>query len=98
MKVRLTLCFTVLMATTVGAEPLNADLCNFAIEGLTLKSSRADVAAVFAARGWNDLSTGPGVGRESGIIETIIFDRDGTRPWMQAACTVTWLRHARLQP
>ncbi|MDZ7629262.1 MAG: hypothetical protein U5J99_12760 [Parvularculaceae bacterium] len=57
------------------AEPLGEDLCGFTIEGLTLESTRDDVASVFVKRGWNDVST-PGSRMANGVaVERIMFDR-----------------------
>lgn len=40
-----------------GDAPLADDLCNLAVEGLTLDSPPEDVRRVFLARGWADEST-----------------------------------------
>lgn len=62
-------------ALPAGTEPLGDDLCAFAVEGLTLASTKADADAVFAERGWLDLSS-PRVTQANGVtLEQIEFDR-----------------------
>lgn len=63
------------VAAPVSAERLGADLCAFAIDGLTLESSKAEAAAVFSKRGWNDLSTPRSVKANGAPTERIEFDR-----------------------
>ena len=51
------------------------DLCAFAIEGLTLESTKAEAAAVFSKRGWNDLSSAASRLSNGVVVERIEFDR-----------------------
>ena len=63
------------VANPVAAETFGDDLCAFAIEGLTLESTKAEAAAVFSKRGWNDLSASDSVKSNGVRVERIEFDR-----------------------
>jgi hypothetical protein len=74
MKRRMAVVAAVLVAgPTAAADTAGADLCGFEIEGLTIASSHAEVAAVFAPRGWHDLSRSLAPARNQDLI---IFDKD----------------------
>lgn len=62
-------------ASPVAAEMLGDDLCAFAIEGLTLDSTKAEVAAVFSKRGWSDVSAADSMKSNGLRVERIEFDR-----------------------
>lgn len=63
-----------------SAARLSDDLCNFAIEGLTLESTIADVAAVFGPKGWHDLTTPPATARNRQTVQEVIFDAERATP------------------
>jgi hypothetical protein len=65
-------------AATAEGEPLGDDLCAFAVEGLTLESMQSEAAAVFAKRGWHDLSNPRSVQANGVVVERIEFDRTRT--------------------
>ncbi|MEZ5497905.1 MAG: hypothetical protein R3E77_00610 [Steroidobacteraceae bacterium] len=72
------------LAVTVSAaaDKAGADLCGFEVEGLTIASSHAEVAAVFGPRGWHDLSRSLAPARNQDVI---IFDKDRATDDMLAA-------------
>jgi hypothetical protein len=65
-------------AATAEGEPLDDDLCAFAVEGLTLESTKSEAAAIFSKRGWHDLSNPRSVQANGLVVERIEFDRTRT--------------------
>jgi hypothetical protein len=69
-------CLLLLLLQPAAAQvKLDEDLCNYPVEGLTLRSTKAEIDAVFRPRGWQDNSTKGLFANTDLPAETWIYER-----------------------